>query len=286
MVKPASAQIHLLSCVGTRSSPNLLCHFIAHYRSLGINSFLIVLHAPFDDAGANAFRGVLKQHRIRPAFEIREYSASIKKSVFDKLVEERCDHSDWVLYADLDEFQVYDVPLPEAIRECQESGSSYVTGRMVDRFAHLGELLEITKEQPIWEQFPFGTHATSSIQGGWDKKICLARGDVAIADGGAHSVDFGGRARENYDLSHDCSQSRRSSRVAEIHHFKWDATLRRRLSDKIIGAGGDRDRIDGHGFISEYKRVKQHLDRFGRIVLSDAELISVPSSLTRGIKTH
>ena len=258
-----SRPVRLVACIGVRSSPHLITHFIEHYQRLGVDEFLLALHAERGDPRAEDAKRRLAVHGVRPLREIEEFSARLKRDLFAALVRDHCAPDDWVVYADLDELQRYPDGLAACLERHERRGHAFVRGRLVDRVAANGELIEIRAAPSLLEQFPLALPLTRRVTRGWDRKVCAARARVPIADGGAHAVRYQRIPRWNYRLTHYAP--RLGERRIAVDHFKWDATLAQRVRDKLEGRGGDVDRRDSRGFIDEYRRLDAMLRRYGRI---------------------
>ena len=263
---PATIRPRLVACIGVKSPLALLDHFVDHYRRLGIGDFLLVFHAAPGDPRREPMRERLSELGIEPVLEIASFSAARKLAHFQAVIPRHCAPEDWVVYADVDELQTYPADLPAFLGERERRGHRYVRGHLVDRLAAGGELAEVRPDRPIWDQFPERARLTASLTGGWDRKVCAARAGLVLSDGGAHAIDFGLSAGLNYRLTHGLP--RRGDQAIEIHHFKWDATLPRRVSEKLQSAGGDHDAAEGPAYIEEYRRLDRHLREHGRIRLA------------------
>jgi hypothetical protein len=204
---------------------------------------------------------------------VSDFSTKLKLRRYGAVLEQYCSNDDWVLYADGDEFHVYPRPLPEFLRDLAARQIDYATGHLIDRLAPDGVLERIRSNPTLWDQFPFGGTVTASIVGGWTRKVCVARGSLRLAEGGAHALRFGGDVNASYARTH---ADRPSDTMIEIHHFKWDASLRSRLADKLSGASGDRERVDGAHFMSEYRNLALHLRCHSRIVVDDVRWLGTP----------
>lgn len=259
----AAQRIRLVACIGTRSSPDLVSHFLRHYRDIGVAEFLIILHADSLDERYSEVKARLREHGVSPVREIREYSARLKLEHTRAVVQENCEPQSWVIHADLDELQIYPGGLFPYLEERQRRGHAFARGRLIDRLAPGGELIEIRAQPSIWEQFPVQWPVTRRLAGGWDRKVCAARAAVPLSDGGCHAVAYGRRERWSYWRTHRLPRWR--EKQVEIHHFKWDATLPQRLRHKLEGSAGDLDRLHGPDFMDQYRRLHEHLARHGRI---------------------
>lgn len=262
--------VSLVALIGVKSSPHLVSHFLRHYDALGITRFLIVLHAEAGDRRAAEVKRRLREHAVEPVMEVQEYSARLKHAHCRTVVRRHCPPQSWVVYADLDEFQLYPGGLTACLGEHERRGRWFVRGAMIDRLATGGELIEIQATPSIWEQFPICAPLTRDIIGAWHRKVCAARASVPIADGGAHCIDYGLGLPSNYWMTHHLP--RWHDKRAEIHHFKWDATLPQRLHEKLAGVGGDIDRQHGPEFIGEYERLAAILQSAGRAPLAASEV--------------
>ena len=207
-------------------------------------------------------RALLQSRGVQPIQEIAEYSAKIKKASFESIARRLCAPDDWVLYADVDELQVYPVSIPSFLAEVEREGHCFVRGRMIDRIANNGELGEILEKPTLQDQFPRSARIGHIVCGAWERKVCAAKATVPLRDGGPHAVDHGFRsARWNYRWTHQMPWRREPT--IDILHFKWDATLPQRLRDKLAGTGGDFDCRDGREFMQEYRSLAHHLERHG-----------------------
>jgi hypothetical protein len=155
--------------------------------------------------------------------------------------------------------------LASYLHERERAGRGFVRGRLIDRLAPGGALVDIQPEPPLWEQFPMTFPVTRKLLGGWDRKVCATLARVALADGGSHALRLGWGTLWDYRLTH--YRPRLPERRVEIHHFKWDATLPRRVRNKIEGREGDLDRWHGRNFMNEYEILNEHLQCNGRIAM-------------------
>ncbi|TDC15879.1 hypothetical protein E1265_26060 [Streptomyces sp. 8K308] len=126
--------------------------------------------------------------------------------------------NDWWVVADLDEFHVYDRPLPDFLAYCEREGYDFVEGAFLDRVAENGELPEVggLGAVPLWRRYPLAGMLTLPLLGARPTKVTLARGFVEL-DLGQHRAWTGSGApvHEIY---------------AQVHHFKWTASVERRLT--------------------------------------------------------
>ena len=249
-------RIVLVSHIGARSGPALVRHFLDHYYRLGVDDFLIILHGSRGDAQSVAIERELARYNQAPALWVDSFSCLLKRARYQKVVDAHCRPRDWVIYADVDELQIYPAALHDFVGKLALSGLDYATGHFVDHLADNGVLAPIHPELSIWEQFPYVGLVTEELTGGATRKVCIARARRRLGDGGAHTLAGPGDYHDNWRRTHAGAWSEPS---IQIHHFKWDASLPERLDNKLQGLAGDRDRVDGSAFMGEYRRLAAHL---------------------------
>ena len=226
--QPISLVVHM----GVTSGSELVEHFLDHYFRLGVDRFLVILHCPPGEAARRSrVLAVLRSRDIRPVMEVDEYSYVSRQVRINQVLDAHVADDEWIIHADLDEFHEYPAELPRFLAACDGSGYTFARGRLIDRVAVDGELRAIQTRALIWQQFPLSVDLTSKIGGGWDLKVCCAKGFHRSGDGGTHSVDYGTSRVENYRL---CQLDRRCHpSLLRVFHFKWDRTLMTRLGRRI-----------------------------------------------------
>jgi len=245
--------IHLVTVIEETRLP-WLPQFVQHYRALGVDRFLITLHI-------DSRRGM--NDRRQATCRVEELLASLDLglvSVLNCAYRPRwiAEHhnlvrrgftgqDDWIVWADIDEFQEYPEPLRTIIRNSVELGFGQVQGKFLDRVADGGRLAPFNPSQPIWSQYPLGAPITRRILGGLDTKVVASRADLEIGVG------------QHFLLS---ESARVYPKEVTIHHFKWDASVCDRLATRI---GADYRRH--HGDWKESQRILEHIRHHGHIDL-------------------
>ncbi|GHC06523.1 glycosyltransferase family 2 protein [Thermomonas carbonis] len=257
------------------SGTNLLGHFLDHYRRLGVDEFLLTLHAEASDPRAQDMLDIMASHGISPRLRTAEFNTRLKLERYRALIGEHCRPEDWILYADMDEFHAYPVAIHELLASCDAAGYRFVRGRMRDRLAAGGQLVPMRPVPSLWEQFPFRASVTSRIRQGWDRKVCAAKPDVVFDEGGMHCLAYGHDRSTNYRLTH--LDARGFPNLVDIDHFAWDDTLLKRIETKLAGLGGDSDSTDDPVVMAEYERVRVHLLAHGNIAADDFEVAPLPT---------
>jgi len=252
---------HLISHINAATSSALINHFIEHYKHLGIDHFLIILHE--NETNAQHAKDLLSAHGITPVMHVKDYSASLKAKRVASVKGKHTAPDDWIVYADVDEFQTYPAGLIETLQDCDQHGYQIITGQFVDRLSQDGELIEICSQPSIWKQFPCRADIASEITGAWNRKICAAKSHIPLNYSGNHTGIYDCNSNREYKVSY--MDPRNHLTNIDIHHFKWDATLRQRLENKLRGEGGDKDAIHGKQFIGEYHALYAHITENKRI---------------------
>jgi hypothetical protein len=222
----------------------LLPHFLRHYSSLGIHKFHIAADLAIAPAIRNGVRTV--NAMVRDDLDVVD---SVKGGT-QAVTEMRLEHSgvdEWVLIADLDEFDVLERSLADTISVAEAEGANVVRGRMIDRVSADGSLPAIDEDTDLWAAFPKKCRLTSLLQGSVDYKGVLVRGHLPATM--AHH-EFGGE--------------RLSQQEAQVHHFKWTS----RVEDRVRAAM-EMVRAAGIHWWPEYEKILNHLAQHGRIRWED-----------------
>lgn len=261
--------IHLVFTVG--SDFKLLPHFLRHYRSIGVYSILPIIHDRHNVS--EAVRSILDLYHVSIAqVWSEEFSETLKHRYERSVVIVRCKPSDWVIYADLDEFQQYPLEIETHIDVCERRGIHYLEGRMLDRISSTGELTPIDFKTSLEDQYPLGGYITRGIMGAWDKKIVAARASVDI--GGGHHVSLDQRGRP----SKYCPDLSPESKGIIVHHFKWDATVLNRMRRHI-----NYKDCSLRCWVKEMRLFLKYIEKNGKIDINDSRLSISSQPLNIGV---
>lgn len=275
--------IRLASVVGGDTA--LLGYSIAHYRALGVESFHITRQVE-DEADPRLAESAALLRDQGLEFS-RVCVSPWHEDLNARLIRETMAQApdDWWIIADLDEFQVYDRPLPEVIGSCEDGGYDYVRGAMLDRVAADGALVDpepydgrpndgrpndgttnggrSNGGRPIWEQYPLAGLVTFRLVRGIPTKVTLARGTVEL-DYGQHRAWNGNPAPGDV-----C--------YPQVHHFKWTATARTRLAQRAAAYSSGRWKTVDRAVIAESVRILQHIrENGGRIDVARPDCAFAP----------
>jgi len=208
---------------------DLMPQWIAHYRALGAQRFLLTLQTEPDLADSERvrvrerFTAMLAANGIdNPHFQITPFNATALRNSHDALQRQHVKAADWIVWSDADEFQLYPAPLPDLAAWAGKYDINLFRGVMIDRVAADGGLPHWDPRRSVWEQFPVACFLPTRFGGGERQKITFARGDVTLSNGN-HYVNAGMKAQT-------------IGKWTQIHHFKWDATVKDRLAFRLLPA--------------------------------------------------
>lgn len=200
--------------------------WIAHYRALGVERFLLTLQTdpelaePDRDRERARFASVLALQGIDgPNFLAKTYTSMAVREVHDELQRRHVGPGDWVIWADSDEYQLYPAPLAHLASWAATQGVNLFRGVLIDRVAADGGLPARDERVSIWQQFPVACFLPTRLGGGERQKITFARGYLTLSNGN-HYVRAGMLAQT-------------IDKWTQVHHFKWDATVLERLAFRL-----------------------------------------------------
>ncbi|MFD8308511.1 hypothetical protein ACFV29_40275 [Streptomyces sp. NPDC059690] len=175
---------------------------------------------------------------------------------------------DWWIVADLDEFHVFDRPLADITAFCDAHDYDFLQGAFLDRVDADGRLTGPLPHggTPLWRQYPLAGWLTLALLDGRPTKITLARGTVEL-DLGQHYA-WTGRGAPVGEI------------YAQVHHFKWTSSARRRLARRVAAYSSGEWRLVHRSIVGESQRFLGHLDNNdGRIDVDDPRFRFAPCSL-------
>lgn len=251
--------IRFVSVVGPDTG--LLDAAIAHYRSLGVESFHITRHIEsFDDPEFQRAQDVLARHGL--AF------AAVHQGPWDEdlnayliRAQMRRHPSDWWVVADLDEFHVYDRPLTDIITACKVGGYDYVMGALLDRVAADGTLPALNPATSIWAQYALAGLVTLRVLRAVTSKVTLARGDVHL-----HLGQHGALTGRSLPAT---------EAFAQVHHFKWTDSVLPRLTRRVQAYSSGDWYLSYPPTIRESQRMLKHLEANGGRIDVTAEKLAL-----------
>ena len=275
----------LITCVGVESDLDLLPHFLAHYRKLGIapEDMRVILNARDPDApGLRDACAILDAAGV-PGAEtwIAAYTSA---SMWEKRREVQASEVEadgWVLSADVDEFHDYPEPLPAFLARCETMGVDCVQGVFIDRLAPGGRLAQVAPQPDVLAQFPVEAEVGWSIAGegaAHDRfgtvKVMALRSGILPSRGGHHPL---ASQRASYLYGHPLGgfpaleePSFRFAVPTRVHHVHWTESLPDRLERRLTTPG-----VSPAG--AEYGRKQlDHVAAHGGIALDRVALAPPP----------
>lgn len=219
----ASTRIFVVTTVDSRNAV-VAEHFIRHYLSLGIlpNDILVLLHTTatsFD----NTTLPMLNRWNVSVVEWIGPFSSAAKlyhQIALLALASKR----DWLLYADVDEFARFTLPLSMVVNRLQRENCTHMFGTFVDRVSADGSLLVPKLDKPLGEQFPRECHVTKTLLHGTTQKVVLVRGDLRAGSGHHVIMPFQLFGKNGWVPPTKTSVPlRQAASNVVIDHYKWVA---------------------------------------------------------------
>lgn len=218
--------IHLI-CTFEPARIHFLPQFIDHYRQLGVEVFHLSLQVEPDvepEEKARASHGAQETLLSRGLSLLAvlncPFSAMALREHHNQIQLQSCQITDWIVWVDIDEFQIYPGSFQDSLRFAEENNLDYFWGRFVDRVTADGSLQPFDPDRPIWEQYPIETHITRDVAKAQTQKLTCARGNVQVTSG-------------NHSAANPETLRYFGPPVA-IHHFKWDDSVLQRLRRRVM----------------------------------------------------
>lgn len=204
----------------------LIPEFVSHYRNYGVKNFILTVHInpemPISDRVRWLDIAESLMHESKTSLHsvfLSNYNSELLRQFQDEIRREISSKTDWVVWADADEFHEFPCALSELIKKLDFISSPALGGRLVDRLPRFPGKLSTGN---IWQRFPLGTNLTEEVLQGWVRKIVLARSVLPTFRGHHFLADEQGNIRDDIDVNY----------TTPIHHFKWDDTVLERLKER------------------------------------------------------
>eukprot|EP01084_Bolivina_argentea_P229491 387307_1 len=256
-------KVYLVSTVGFNSSYMFIPYFVEWYKTLGIKPehFLLNIHVDEHNDDMQQLDTLLDYLHASNItnynlWKPEHFTSNLKKESEIELINKTVTRYDYILITDIDELQdwraygvdnLYDFILTQMIPFRKE----YVTGYLVDRFAHNATLMDPDSTthnvSDLFTQYPFECDFTEKIVEGIIDKVCLYRNVYTLNGGGRHSVKKR-LYRYRHQKVHIEHTGNRLPKGAirgnsifrfpgfrlKIHHFKWKANVIEYLQARAI----------------------------------------------------
>ncbi len=248
--------IHLVTVVG--ASADVLPHMLAHYRQCGVENLIIYAHGSScdDPLFATVEKCANENGAVIAGTSTGPWITDVNPRLY-RMARIRYPN-DWFLLADQDELQVYPDEIKALVEYCDKHGYTYIEGALVDRLAKDGRLTTVSRDRPIWVQFPLGSFLTGTLLRGVANKIVAVKGLAIVGDGQHHSLSGVG-----------CPPL---ITYVPVHHFKWIDSLPEMLRKRVAVSTCIRsDEYDL--YTAECKRFLKYFDEMGRIDVTDQRFL-------------
>jgi hypothetical protein len=245
--------IHLITTV-EEARIHWLPQFISHYQELGVDDFHVSLHfeagTPTPRMAENTARAQAFLETCRIALSsvlICAYDAMQTRAHHDR-IQAQLSRDDWVIWADVDEFQVWPDEMKSLVRHASAHDQEYFRGEIIDRISEDGTLRKFDPDESIFTQFPKRCYLTRDIANAPTRKVACSRALIKITPGNHYAVN-------DSLLKHHES-------VIEVHHFKWDASVLTRLRRRL-----EPDWRERCPWWTESKKLVDQIEQWGGRVL-------------------
>jgi hypothetical protein len=255
----------LLSCIGTDlniSNPNLLHHFLNHYKELGIREWSITLHVGIKKELQNleVFETILNEHKVPYEVWIEEFDTHKRERRHNTFVEHQ-DEKTWIFGVDLDEFVDFPCEIPDYLDNLSNFGYNCLCGKLVDRVDTQGFLKYIEKDIPIEEQFRCVAEVKKNIyqpstpKAPFEKKLAIIN---PLQWGvGHHFINRETRKHQ-----------KESPEILNINHYAWDHLLVGRIQQRVEYYKNH----EGFDWGQEYINMIEYIAKYGQLRKEDIGL--------------
>lgn len=244
-----------------QSDVDLVPHFISHYISQGIHSFVFAVF----DGEKNPMWSYLTQNYIASYSPIKitlhpfhydgGFDVAKDQDSWNVLRETYLKEGEFYVITDLDEFHTYTCPLWELPKVFDSTNTDYVVGVLTDRISADGTIpMNIDPNVSIWDQFPRWSYLTKNIMRSGADKVIMARQHIMIRDG------------------HHWASGNRLLPDGITHHFKWFGPIEQKCREKLIQF---RD-VKKYTFSHEQQNLLDHLEKNGGKVSPMVDLHDLP----------
>lgn len=153
----------------------------------------------------------------------------------------------WII-ADCDELQVWPESPRDIAKECEERGFTFVTGGFLDRIGEGGQFTEISSyDDNLDDLFPLVGFFRYPISGACPNKVVMVKGGQKVCSGQHYAIfpDGSNSWGSSHPLRYPVDEC-----FVQVHHFKWDSTILKRL---------DSTSKSGCKYSDEYARMREHI---------------------------
>jgi hypothetical protein len=213
----------------------LVPHFIKHYTEAvkTPQNFLFILHGTTRDEQFKKAVALLKAAKTSVVEWVGPFSATT--ALYHRLTTlKNLKSPDWLIYADLDEFLRFTIPLDTTLDGMVTSGATCAMAHLIDRVSASGELLKIKREPAMHEQFAKECDITRTLLRGSTTKMVLVRGDMRASAGNHDIIGVTWYAKNNMTVPTVMGTKKGLSGKLKIDHYKWTDGVVSALKDRVV----------------------------------------------------
>jgi hypothetical protein len=236
--KKYDGKIFLSCCVSTDFDYDILPHFMRHYKDIGVDEFLIILHVISDDLGKLEYcQKILRDFGVKEKKIWRDdYDPVLHTSLLMKLNKEYAETEDWVLTIDIDEFHEYCCDLRKIIAYCEERNINFISGNFVDRLTEDGKIVDINNKTDLFESFPVKSEVFRNVFHGCHWKVMIHKCYIDLIPG------------QHFVKDSDTYVPISFPEVFSVNHFKWRGDLIENNSYRSKIFNKNKDKWDKHKY--------------------------------------
>ena len=210
--KPSNTKVYLRCVISVDHDLPLIDPFIKYYKKLGVDEFLLVLNSKLPKSNnLSKAKNILKKHNIKEKkVWIGQYTDAVRTQYLYELTD-KLKPDEWILTADCDEFQKYDMDLKKFIDYCDNNDITRVHGVMVDRLSKDGSFVDLKKDIDLFEQFPVNANVCKIWKGSgfFIQKVMLHKNFIKL---------YKGNHKIKWKISLNSGKSK-SGLI--VYHIKW-----------------------------------------------------------------
>ena len=224
-------KILVRTCLGVKRDLPLIRPFVHHYRGLGVDEFLVTLSAEYEhEPNLQQATEILADLGIEPTGRwIGPYVDRVRGEHLCRMIESASE-SDWIITADMDEFQEYPEGLREVVAICERDNIASVHGVLIDRLTSDGTLPKaLDPKQSLSAQFPVKANLQRliarkrNVSEWYMVKVLLHKRPFTLS-GGNHRL-----SPESEEIC--ASQGLGRMDGYTVNHFKWFSDVLDKIKD-------------------------------------------------------
>jgi Glycosyl transferase family 2 len=230
---------------------DLLPYFLKYYSNQQVDNFLILVNAKNEsDPIIEKISKELDVYNLKIAkLWYGGFYDTDKTNYENEIIDKYCNEDDWVIYADLDEFQEYNIK--DTVKSLEFHDMYAIQGFLFDRMSLDGSLIDI--QSTLEETYPLGGNITGFFGAEINKVVmCKAK----------YKLDIGHHFFKDKKLH----QTTMLDKII-VHHFKWRGCMISRMSALL----SDQDRNNSNW----YNEMRKIIDFFNMHNKFDVQILNL-----------